>query len=103
MNDKIPKFVYPCGKKFRVKQEHMDTDLYGETEGSEKTIKINTDPKKKKSHLQTLFHEYVHGIWYVTGISALLEDKGELEEAMTIAMEEHLFHMIDTTMLSKKP
>lgn len=105
-SDALPKFVYPCGKKYSVSVELMDPEDYGETLGIEKMIKINSDPKKKKSVWETLFHEYLHGVLHSSGLTHLLPSgPGEvnLEEAIVSAFEEHLFHMIDVDCLGKKP
>lgn len=105
MSDKLPKFVYPCGKRFKVKMVHLDTDEFGETVGAEKIIKINTDPRKTKSQWETLVHEMIHAVLYSTGIThALPHENGvDIEEALVVALEEHLFPYIDLDKLGVRP
>mgnify|MGYP003146639925 FL=1 len=104
MKKTLPACVYPCGIKYTVRLEHMDTDEYGETAGFEKLIKINADPKKTKDHHRTLFHEFIHGVFHSTGLAEMMRSQGgDLEEAIVVALEEHLFRLIDETQLGRKP
>lgn len=103
MAKKLPEHVYPCGVEYTVTLEHMDCDDYGETEGDLRVIRINTNPKRGE-HFRTLFHEYIHAVFYSTGLAQVIKSRGgDLEEAIVIAIEEHVFRMIDTNKLGDKP
>ena len=100
----LPDHVYPCGVKFTVRLEHMDTSDYADFDGHERAIRINPDPKKDKDQMKTLFHEYLHGIFHCTGLSEVMpsENNSGLEEALATALEEHLFHLIDPKKMGKR-
>jgi len=63
-----------------------DPSDFGESNGSERTIRIrDTSP----FHPSTLLHEICHQVLYVSGLTNLLTD--ELEEAIVTALEHGLF------------
>jgi hypothetical protein len=99
---KLPDVVYPCGKAFKVEFGPISCpDTYGETHGIEKVIKLSDNKDKKKHSWSTLYHEYIHAIFHCTGLSELLS--AELEEAVVVAIEEHTFHLIESSKLAEKP
>lgn len=101
-NDGVPDFVYPCGKKFKVIVAPIKCEnTYGETDGIEKLITLDSSTKKKKHIWPTLYHEYLHAIFYCTGLSNLIGS--ELEEAIVVALEEHTYPLVDPKKLSEKP
>lgn len=96
---KLPKFVYPAGVEFKVVRERFEQDLYGETVGPERCIKITDMPQHRHLEWDTLFHEYLHAIFYATGLSELTDEKSE--EAIVTAFEIHLIHLIDKKKLGR--
>lgn len=99
---KFPDKVYPCGREFEVMVGKFKCEnTYGETTGIEKKIIISSSIKKEKQKWNTLYHEYLHGIFHCTGLSEMMS--GDLEEAIVVALEEHTFHLVDRQKLTEKP
>ena len=74
------------------------------SDGHAKLIKVSSDPAKEHVRDKALFHEFIHAILHSTGLTYVLQSRqGNLEEAVVMALEEHLFRLIKVSELGKKP
>ncbi len=85
----FPDRVYPLGIAFQVQVvDQVDDDLSdGETNGSSRIIKIGAHQYTRR-RWTTLWHEYIHATFEVTGIGSVLDD--EMEEIIACSLE-HAF------------
>lgn len=98
---RTPKFTLPTsltimGCQFAVYNASLGGDTYGETEGIERTIKVDLAKHHSQEQVaSTLFHEVIHAVLHVSGQSELL--KGKQEEALVVALEHGLSPIITLT------
>lgn len=97
---KLPKVVYPCGVPFKVEIEKLPPGDMGQTLGTSRSIKLSNSEEHEEHLTATLFHEYLHAIFYVSGLSELVGHRQE--EAIVTAMENSLRHVVNFSKLGKK-
>jgi len=95
-----PSMVYPAGIPFRVRVEKLEEGNIGEMDGAARTISLSSLPEHKPLLKETLLHEYIHAILYVSGISQILEDR--VEEGIVIALECQLSRMVNFDKLGER-
>jgi hypothetical protein len=86
---KKPSNIAISGRQFSVKHPtKVDKEgSLGESVGADRIIKVKASQKGELFE-DTLLHEVLHSILYVSGVAELLE--GNLEEAIVIALENGL-------------
>lgn len=97
---KLPSTVYPAGIPFKVVEDKLDEDEHGEMIGEMRTIRISSEKSHQSTKWDTLLHEYLHAILYVSGLSQVLDEK--MEEGIVITMECHLKHLIDLEKIGER-
>jgi hypothetical protein len=92
----LPEFVIILGCKFSVSDVVLSDNTYGETDGTERTIKVDLHKHTSQEQVtSTLFHEMIHAVLHVSGQSELL--RGKQEEALVVALEHGLMPNITLT------
>ena len=99
----LPKYVYPAGVAYKVMHVSLEEKDHGECCSRTREIKINKDIKVTPSLDSVLFHEYLHALFGCTGLSELLENYNDnLEEALVMCLEAHLFRHINIKSLGSR-
>lgn len=89
-----PNNVKILGKTFRIiYPKKIDKDnSYGECDGANRTIKIRAD-LEGAIYRETVLHEILHAIFYMTGHSELISP--EQEESLVLSLENGLSELVD--------
>lgn len=96
----LPKSIIVFGIVFSVEiSSELGEHTMGETDGYNRTIKINPNQSEEQLH-STLFHEALHAILHVSGLTALLTTG--LEEGIVMALEAALSDKINLSTLENK-
>lgn len=90
MANKIPVLGVPFTVTYPNKVDSKDNNL-GETDGPMRTIKVKKNLTNDIKH-ETLLHELIHAILYVSGHSELISE--ETEESIVIAIESGLSQVV---------
>lgn len=87
--DHKPTSISILGKSFEIRYTRkIDKDnSYGECDGPSRVIKIRSDLEGEQLE-DTLLHEFLHGILYISGQSESLDQ--HQEEALVLALENGL-------------
>ena len=91
----LPKAIDISGTTFQIKIKAMK-DVHGECWFDKKTINIDSKQNVEQA-LQTLFHEYIHALLYISGINELLTE--EVEESFVRCIENGVWKLIDSSKL----
>ena len=99
MRIKVPHKAKVGHKTFTVsyvsKLMNDGEEVTGMCEGHELSIKISTSvPTNRESVLATLWHEYLHGVLYVSGQAESIGDS-KLEEGLVVALENFTTDTVD--------
>lgn len=94
----IPTVLLVGQNPILVKVKKMPKDEYGEYEEWNRQININVN---QPTHMlkDTLIHEWLHAVIHMSGVSALLEDREGLEEALVRAVTSAILPAIDVEKL----
>lgn len=89
-----PKAVSVMGIPYRIEyapelRDDKGEELFADTDGPGRLIRVSNKQNDTADKFEgTLFHELVHAVFHVTGISEILGDKKE--EAVVLALEHGL-------------
>lgn len=98
--DTRPTKIPICGESFKIKyvaglKDDDGDPALGLTDGEQRIISLCTIKNKSDSQMfRSLFHEYIHALFHITGHNAWLEDN--MEEALVSMLEHNLFALVDT-------
>jgi hypothetical protein len=98
---RIPSSVPILGVEYQVLHRELPKGQFGENP-ADILQTIYVDKKKHENQDQlnnTLLHESIHAILYVSGIASILEQAGHdsLEEGIVVALEHGLSQIYDIT------
>lgn len=84
------KHIDVMGHRIKIEHKSIDDESHGDYDRDKLVIRINPDSTADKD--STLFHEVIHSIMELSGLSEVLEDK--LEEAITRCIERNLYPIL---------
>jgi hypothetical protein len=92
---KVPTQVSLGGYVVKIKYvASLENDIFGKCVSNSIEVSLSMH-KNKEELMHTVFHEMVHAVFWKTGIQALLEGLSDTaEEAVVVAIENHLGHAI---------
>jgi hypothetical protein len=94
----IPAKMHSCGAEIHLKLENLkkkeDEDLYGAYQMWDQLIKID-HYHPRETLKDTIVHEWLHSVLHLSGVSALMDDKEGLEEAVVRAVTSNILRAID--------
>ena len=87
----LPKSIIIAGHSFSV-EEMLLEDKHGECDVAGRKIRINSESSlEMKWH--TLFHEVLHAVLGIAGLSEILEEK--VEEAVVLSLDHLLWPLVE--------